>query len=456
MKKLVTAILSIMVIGLFAVFILPANAEAKVWECYIDPTYERDWWGQYNIAAYVLEKECSGTAKLETVPAGTVLHIIAETDGWYKVETLNGNIGWTGATLITRVNKPAVTPVVTSTPTPEPISAPVSNFNLLEHVKGRLLLQVQQHGEIWYVSPVTGKRYQVTTANALPLFRSLSLGITNNDLGSFPKYGEYNHNSYMTLRNRVQGRLLLAVEDHGRVWYIHPDEKWRREVTQENIMDVFRKHSLGITDTDLGTIPLGDVNVSEVADNPVPAAVVTDPNVIVYDLPEEGISAPAGWQGFSGNGFSIHYPSSWYDGVKNIYPNWHYFSEELDYIQNLNTSNYMGVDTYVLAYKVSRTVSTSLSDAEALKQGGYYLDGYDIIDTDVMIIDNLPTLREVLYAPRGSVVYGGRTTGENETIILYTYRNGSTLYRVQFFNAHWQSDYGIENFDEIAKTFQLQ
>ena len=56
MKKLVTAILSIMVIGLFAVFILPVNAEAKVWECYIDPTYERDWWGQYNIAAYVLEK----------------------------------------------------------------------------------------------------------------------------------------------------------------------------------------------------------------------------------------------------------------------------------------------------------------------------------------------------------------------------------------------------------------
>jgi hypothetical protein len=73
-----------------------------------------------------------------------------------------------------------------------------------------------------------------------------------------------------------------------------------------------------------------------------------------------------------------------------------------------------------------------------------------------MIIDNLPTLREVLYAPRGSVVYGGRTTGENETIILYTYRNGSTLYRVQFFNAHWQSDYGIDGFDQIAKTFQLQ
>ena len=154
MKKFAAAMLSVMAIVLFAVFILPTNAEAKVWECYIDPTYDRDWWGQYNIAAYVLEKECSGTAKLETVPAGTVLHIIAETDGWYKVETLNGNIGWTGATLITRVNKPAVTPVINPTPSPEPSPTPApvnnSNFNLLEHVKGRLLLQVQQHGEIWY------------------------------------------------------------------------------------------------------------------------------------------------------------------------------------------------------------------------------------------------------------------------------------------------------------------
>lgn len=461
MKKFAGAMLAVMAIGLFALFVLPTNTEAKVWECYIDPIYKRDWWGQYNIAAYVLEKECSGTAKLETVPAGTVLHIIAETDGWYKVETNNGNVGWTGSSLITLTSKPAVTATPAPVPTPTPAPATSSNFNLLEHVKGRLLLQVQQHGEIWYVSPVTGKRYQVTTANALPLFRSLSLGITNADLGNIPEYGGYMHRYNMTLRNRVAGRLLLAVEDHGRVYYVQPDETWRREVTQENIMDVFRKHSLGITDADLGTIPLGDVNVSEVANNPAPAAptadvVSSDPNVTTYDLPEEGIAAPYGWQSYTGNGFTMAYPGNWYDGVKNIYPNWHYFSEELDYIQNLNTPNYLHVDTYVLAYKVAKTVSTSLSDGEALKQGGYYLDGYDIIDTDVMIIDGLPTLREVLYAPRGSVVYGGRTTGENETIILYTYRNGANLYRVQFFNAHWESDYGIDTFDQIAKTFKLQ
>src|SRR6056297_546469 len=200
---------------LVALVFLPNFVQA--WECYIDPIYERDWWGRYKTAAYVLERECSGTPRLETVPAGTVLHIIAETDGWYKVETNNGNIGWTGARLIELVDGPPTTTVTAPEPEPQPQpqSTTTNHVNLLEHVKGRLLLQVQQHGEIWYVSPVTGKRYQVTTVNALPLFRSLALGITNSDLNKIPQYGHYKHNNYMNLRYNVKGRLLLVVEDHG-------------------------------------------------------------------------------------------------------------------------------------------------------------------------------------------------------------------------------------------------
>lgn len=438
---------------------------AQAFECYVDPIYERNWCGRYKIAAYVLERECSGTPKLETVAAGTVLPIIAETDGWYKVKTNKGNIGWTGATLIEVVDCSLLTPASTttsstsSTTTTTVTTTKSGAFNLLEHVKGRMLLAVEDHGKIWYVSPVTGKRYQATVDNALPLFRSLALGITNADLNKLPLYGGVQHHYNMELRNRLKGRLLLAVEDHGRVWYVGKDDTWRREVTKENIMDVFREHSLGISNVDLEKIQIGDVNTSEVASNPAPttSAVSTskDSEVITYDLPDSGVSAPSDWQNYTGNGFNFFYPSTWFSGTKNIYPNWKYFSEEADYIANLNTPNYLDVDSYVLAYKVGTSVSATLSDAEALKKGGYYLSGYNIIETDVFIINGVPALRELLYAPRGTTVNGSRVTSENEYIILYTYRSGTTLYRLQYFSAHWQDRYNFDLFDKMAKTFKL-
>ncbi|MDD4290481.1 MAG: hypothetical protein PHH83_04435 [Patescibacteria group bacterium] len=54
--------------------------------------------------------------------------------------------------------------------------------NLSSKLKGQLLLQVEDHGRIWYVNPGDSKRYEVTFAGALSLFRRLSLGISNKDL----------------------------------------------------------------------------------------------------------------------------------------------------------------------------------------------------------------------------------------------------------------------------------
>jgi len=246
----------LLIVGVFA--FVPA---AHAWECYVDPVYERNLCGRYKIAAYVLEKECSGTAKLETVPAGTVLPIIAETDGWYKVKTLNNVIGWTGSSLMEVVSCDLLTKASTASTTPKTTT---TDYTLVNKMKGRLLLQVESVGEIWYVSPVTGKRYLVTKENAMSLFRSLSLGITNANLAKIPIYQEKQHSNYMDLRYKVKGRLLLAVEDSGRIWYVHPDSLWRREVTKDGIMDIFRAHSLGITNANLAKIPVGDVNVSEV------------------------------------------------------------------------------------------------------------------------------------------------------------------------------------------------
>jgi uncharacterized protein YkwD len=54
---------------------------------------------------------------------------------------------------------------------------------LRSRLSGRILLQVQQHGEAWYIYPKTNKRYYLKDgAAAYQIMRNLGLGITDADL----------------------------------------------------------------------------------------------------------------------------------------------------------------------------------------------------------------------------------------------------------------------------------
>ena len=59
----------------------------------------------------------------------------------------------------------------------------ISNDRIAERLKGRILLQVQEHGEAWYVNPVDGKRYYLKDGeSAYQIMKKLGLGITNEDI----------------------------------------------------------------------------------------------------------------------------------------------------------------------------------------------------------------------------------------------------------------------------------
>ncbi len=114
---------------------------------------------------------------------------------------------------------------------------------------GKLLLQVEDHGRIWYVD-FNGDKHEVTFANALSLFETLAVGITNNNLYQIPmSYDSWHSN----LANSLKGKLLLQVEDHGRIWYVDFNGQ-RHEVTWNNLMDLFKSLSLGITNNNLSKI----------------------------------------------------------------------------------------------------------------------------------------------------------------------------------------------------------
>jgi uncharacterized protein YkwD len=94
-------LIAILFAFLFAVPIVLAG------DCFSDPIYDRDWNGVVTTGMFVRDVACmEGSKILTTVPVGQVVHVIAETDGWYKVETADGIIGWSGQWLLTQTNKP--------------------------------------------------------------------------------------------------------------------------------------------------------------------------------------------------------------------------------------------------------------------------------------------------------------------------------------------------------------
>lgn len=77
----------------------------------------------------------------------------------------------------------------------------MSRFN------GKILLQVQQYGEAWYVKPQNGRRvYMGRPDDAFRLMRQLGTGITNNDLAKIP-IADMN---LLSSRNEEDGDWLSA------------------------------------------------------------------------------------------------------------------------------------------------------------------------------------------------------------------------------------------------------
>lgn len=132
---------------------------------------------------------------------------------------------------------------------------------LVDDLAGRILLEVEAHGEAWYVNPVELKRYYLGRPDdAWELMRSFGLGITNADLAQIPVSSDSGAGDY-ALRARVSGRILLQVEAHGEAWYVNPVDLKRYYLGRP--ADAFALMSslgLGITSANLATISSATVS----------------------------------------------------------------------------------------------------------------------------------------------------------------------------------------------------
>jgi hypothetical protein len=178
----------------------------------------------------------------------------------------------------------AANPNVVNARLPETAGNPKIDREFARKQHGKLFLQVQDRGRVWYSDPDSSKRYEVTFKNALPLFQKLAHGITTENLNKI-RYGskglsdtldsdndgytdkseaEKGYNPYGVgrytidedLSNRMKGKLLLQTDNGGRIWYVDMEGD-KYEVTWGNLMTLFQSLAVGITNDNLEKIEAG-------------------------------------------------------------------------------------------------------------------------------------------------------------------------------------------------------
>ncbi|GEM_PF-2189441 len=135
---------------------------------------------------------------------------------------------------------------------------------LVTRLLGSILLQVDEHGEAWYLNPNDNKRYYMKDGSAAyQMMRSFGLGITDIDLSKIPISNTVeeikNSSSICTtnsLANRLKGKILLQVQQKGEAYYVYP-KNCRMIYMKDGSMayQIMRLLGLGITNEDLGKIP---------------------------------------------------------------------------------------------------------------------------------------------------------------------------------------------------------
>ena len=120
---------------------------------------------------------------------------------------------------------------------------------------GLILLDVERHGEAWYVYPEDNKRYYLgRPQDAFNIMRELGLGINEVDFQRLAKAG-MPVTGDVNLAKRLSGRIIIRVEASGEAWYIYPrDLKAYYLGRPDDAFRIMRELSLGISRDDLARV----------------------------------------------------------------------------------------------------------------------------------------------------------------------------------------------------------
>jgi len=194
---------------------------------------------------------------------------------------------------------------------------------------GRILLQIEEKGQAWYVHPENQTRYYLgAPADAFKIMKTLGIGISNKDLAKMPigilinNYSDsdadgiydnledaigtdknnqdtdsdgYNDKIELTSGNnplgsgkqlidnkftqKNSGKIFLQVEKKGEAWYVEPITQKRYFLGRPaEAFQIMKNFGLGITNADLQKISISLLLVNNIqnTDNPTPITTTGD------------------------------------------------------------------------------------------------------------------------------------------------------------------------------------
>jgi len=136
MKKLVLLMMTLAIVVAFA----PSSFATDI--CSNDPLSSADFYVKTNSAVFMRDISCMDSNVTVTLPAGELLHVIGQTEGWHKVVRADGSQGWLWETFLISTNET----FSNTTPTPEPVVEPVVTHDPMYDISGH-----KYEDGIWYV-----------------------------------------------------------------------------------------------------------------------------------------------------------------------------------------------------------------------------------------------------------------------------------------------------------------
>lgn len=133
---------------------------------------------------------------------------------------------------------------------------PLKTNAVYEELSGRILLQVESHGEAWYFSPIAKKRYYLGRPDdAFRIMRDQGVGISNSDLAKIST-SDNKFTGDLDFSKKHKGKIFLAVEDKGQAWYVNPLDLKRYYLGRPaDAFAILRLFGLGISNDNLSKIP---------------------------------------------------------------------------------------------------------------------------------------------------------------------------------------------------------
>lgn len=127
--------------------------------------------------------------------------------------------------------------------------------SIASRLKGQIVLQVEEHGEAWYINPKNLRRYYLgRPKDAFNIMKFLGVGITNKNLKKIPTNKEL-WDGDIDLLNRLRGYIVLQVEKHGEAWYINPINNKRYYLGKpSDAFNLMKRFGMGISTANLKKI----------------------------------------------------------------------------------------------------------------------------------------------------------------------------------------------------------